>query len=717
MKRVVQSSLTIHAFVLFTFPLALIAVNSNWIYTPPSLLPDPWFYLANFLYFFDFASSYPFNSHYFIERVTWNLGGHAVYQIFPPLIANYVLHLLVYYVAVFCLYLILSSLLSRRAGLLSALAMGSYPWFLRAVGWDYTDGVGTAHLLLVMWLFVQSVRTPRRSPIYMFLAGLVHASMLVTNVFWIGFAPTLALFYLLVEYYFNRWHIKRLFGAAACFFVGNVLMTAAVSLIYHSASGDYYFLRNSIAFSTRIVHDEHNVQALLDFNGRMPAYWNLLPVLVGIGAIFWLAFYSRKQAARHRFFAIVMILNFIGSYGWLVFWHYYSAPTLAVYFYCSFFIPATFLLFGAIFASSLETLSSKQFRYLTACTILILMTPLFSSVFFPKSLQWQHNDLLTVLMSVGLMVCLPLAMRNARSIPLVLAFIAIIGFVGGKGADGVFEKRLRSHHYFQVVMDVVQSINENYPKYRYTNFRLWYHTSINDYANIALASVYHFPWGSLVNTNPVDHFTWPTTAILVDSDLVLLSPSTDPEKILDEANAALSPLNAHLESKTYKRIRHGDLTMTVVFTRLVTQPLTIADRFDFDRPFTGENWYTLEKTDKDTTFAWSGPDNTSTMDFQITDLEGVEGDLQARICIFMALDPALFQSFRVYANDLPVDLTAESFPGCAILYEAAIPAAILKQNEDYLSLTFEIDHTLSPGTQDQRRLGLAFDWIEFNVTQ
>lgn len=120
--------------IIFIFPILITILNSNWIFSPTSnYLPDPGFYVGYFRYFFDYAPEYPSNIHYFVERVTWNIPGYLIYHILPSLIANYVLHLLVCYTALFSLYGILNMFFGNRTALLSTLLLCVYPWFLRAI--------------------------------------------------------------------------------------------------------------------------------------------------------------------------------------------------------------------------------------------------------------------------------------------------------------------------------------------------------------------------------------------------------------------------------------------------------------------------------------------------------------------------------------------------------------------------------------------------------
>src|SRR5258708_7477462 len=145
--------------LIATLPIVLLIINSNWIFTPtPFVLnnrlvnPDPSFYFSYFRHFFDLVGQYPSNSHYFVERLSWNLPGYAAYHLFPPIAANLVLHLSIYYIGVFSIYGIVYFLFNQQTALLTALLMGGYTWFFRATGWDYVDGIGVAYFSVLLLL-------------------------------------------------------------------------------------------------------------------------------------------------------------------------------------------------------------------------------------------------------------------------------------------------------------------------------------------------------------------------------------------------------------------------------------------------------------------------------------------------------------------------------------------------------------------------------------
>src|SRR5215212_4761886 len=244
--------------ILFIFPLILIFINSNWIFTPvTNFVPDPWFYVGYFRYFYDYAPVYPSNAHYFVERLTWNIPGYYLYKIFPPLQGNYVLHLIVYYVAIFSLYGTINLIFNRRTALISALLMGSYPWFLRATGWDYTDGTGIAHMLLLIFL-ITSAQYSSQWRLSLLVAGAVHASLLITNLFWFGFTPSWVLYFLILNIQTKKFEFKQLTLVALYFFLGNLMTVSIAGLFYYWVTGNYFFLANSIRFSVILTSDEGN---------------------------------------------------------------------------------------------------------------------------------------------------------------------------------------------------------------------------------------------------------------------------------------------------------------------------------------------------------------------------------------------------------------------------------------------------------------------------
>src|SRR5262249_11518273 len=109
---------------------------------------DGWSYFGFFTNFAQFLRL--FTETYYATRLAWIVPGAMAHHLLPPMAANRVLHLAVYYAAVFALYYTLRRTVGRRAALIVAIATGCYSYFLRAVGWHYVDGAGLAYYSLAI---------------------------------------------------------------------------------------------------------------------------------------------------------------------------------------------------------------------------------------------------------------------------------------------------------------------------------------------------------------------------------------------------------------------------------------------------------------------------------------------------------------------------------------------------------------------------------------
>ena len=122
---------------------------------------------------------------YYDDRLSWILPGFLVYQLFPSLTANYILHIGLYYIVALALYATLATTLHRRVAVLAALLMGSYSYFLNAVGWDYIDGAGLAFCSITVLLITLAAQRPRW-PVWLGAAGMAAAALVFSNIFWVG---------------------------------------------------------------------------------------------------------------------------------------------------------------------------------------------------------------------------------------------------------------------------------------------------------------------------------------------------------------------------------------------------------------------------------------------------------------------------------------------------------------------------------------------------
>ena len=126
---------------LLALPWLLVLINPSWLLTAPGNI-DPWIYFGFFGNFPDYLRV--FGDTYYASRLAWIVPGTLVHEMMPPLAARYVLHVGVFYVALFAIHFTLRRTAGPRAALFASILIGCDTYFLRAVGWDYVDGAGIA---------------------------------------------------------------------------------------------------------------------------------------------------------------------------------------------------------------------------------------------------------------------------------------------------------------------------------------------------------------------------------------------------------------------------------------------------------------------------------------------------------------------------------------------------------------------------------------------
>lgn len=562
--------------IIFVFPILITLFNSNWIFSPIlAYLPDPWFYLGYFRYFFDYVSKYPSNIHYFVERITWNIPGYFIYHILPPLLANYVLHLLVCYIALFSLYGILNSLFGNRTALLSTLLLSAYPWFLRAVGWDYVDGVGIAQMLLMIYLLGRGQNSKNWKGIAV-LAGCVHASLLITNLFWVGFAPGWIVYYLLINSPLSKDKFIRLLGEAVYFIIGNLILTFCCALFYYSMTGNYFFLFHNVAFSLgKLKNNDDLRNFILSFYSTTPATWHLLPALLSFSAIWQLISKRIKPAIPLNPLLAKVFLFFTISYGWLIFWHFISLPYLVIFLYCSFTIPATFLLLGAIIAEPLNKLDYNQFNQILTIAALTLLLPFYLVTQFPSLENIQGNISLIVAAGIIILFCMARPLRTTTTLVIMLG---ILSFLSGGNARVFNSNPNNGKEHFLAIIKASDIVDSSFPNRIYSTFRFWYRMDDNYPIFFSLSSLYLYPWGSSLNNINSDKAPSPVLALYEgdqfhdEDNIVILSSNPDASQVLLEANNAFAKRNAKLELDHRYKIKEGSVVFELYFTKVKLIP-------------------------------------------------------------------------------------------------------------------------------------------------
>ncbi|TXT38243.1 MAG: hypothetical protein FD138_443 [Planctomycetota bacterium] len=264
-------------FLLAMLPLVLLALNPAWIYS--RLYNDSWLYFGHMQNFA--GHSRAFGDLYPASRLTILFPGVLVYQLFPAMLANQVLHLGLYYLALGSLYYLVTHTVGRRAGFVCCLICGCHFFFLEAVGWDYSDGFIVAYFLAALACLARGIRAPSWRG-WLGLAGVMACAMTVANI------TAVVLLGLLVAF-FVAWNRKGrrvpLIGAAVHFAGGGLGLLILLGFVNWLINGRFWFLASQFEFARKATPNTTNIfhADLQTWIGG--AYWLVFPALAMIGAV------------------------------------------------------------------------------------------------------------------------------------------------------------------------------------------------------------------------------------------------------------------------------------------------------------------------------------------------------------------------------------------------------------------------------------------------
>ncbi len=354
--------------VIFIFPLVLLLINNSWIFTPATTFIDPWLNVGYFRNLPQHLQVFP--DTYYGSRLSWILPGFLIYQLFPPLLANYILHLGVYYLATISLYFTNRLIFNKRVALLTTLLMSGYIWFLRITGFDQVNGIGIAYFLLTILLLTCAAKLSRWKN-WLFLAGIGYAALIYTNLFLIIFTPFLGMYYLFANYQYQK---HRLLPSLVFFLVGILALTLLFSVINQQITGKFLFFLPSIKISMELL-SKPNPWRMNGYAWILDAGWLVWPIAVGLTSLLHLMSYVLKRSAHRNRFALFFHLQFV-----LILLLFLAidmtgySVALQYFYYTNYLIPSMFLAIASALVYPVEKLSKhKLLHTLIPIAILLLL--------------------------------------------------------------------------------------------------------------------------------------------------------------------------------------------------------------------------------------------------------------------------------------------------------------------------------------------------------
>ena len=363
LKRQIKANWEI--LLLLLLPVLLLLINQSWIFNPNGSL-DPWFYFGYFLRLKQYLIT--FSDAYYGTRLSWILPGYLAYSLFPPLVANYVLHLSFYYLATLSLYFILRPSVGRRAAFLTSASMGCYAFFLLAIGWDYVDGAGIAYFLLTVLMLSWAARKENQTT-WMVLSGVFFGALIYTNLVWLAFAPSLTTYYALTGR--PRWR-RKTFISIAAFIVGVLAITLLLGSVNYFVGGKFFFFIPSVNFALGSTGKPN--PASLDWQQWLPgATWLILPSTVLLATIATLALSSFRKSFGQADI-IHLQATFVVTCLVMILLEVKGISVLQTVYYASYLIPSMFLAIGASL-KSLATLSKGSFAVIATFALILIIFP------------------------------------------------------------------------------------------------------------------------------------------------------------------------------------------------------------------------------------------------------------------------------------------------------------------------------------------------------
>lgn len=704
-----RRQLVAHVVTLFLLPLIFILINDTWIFNPAAILNsnDPWIYNGMFRRYPDVAQwlGTPGNL-YVIERVSWNALGYLIYQVLPAVWANYLLHLLVYYLGVYALYALVRLHVGGLPALVTSLLLGTYVWYLTAVGHDYVDGYNVAILLLAFYLLSirQAAPLSSRSVSLRYTAGGAAFALLLTSNFGLlSQLPVLGVFALL-QHVFARRSWRQTVASAVSFGLGFAASLVLMSLLYFQFTGRWNVWELTIESVERLrriyAHAVGRADILAGY-GHIPSNWHLLPILAasGAGVLFW---HAHKLSRQQRNYLCIAAVIFGLTYAYWVFAHFTIMPYLIVYLYMSYLIPAAFILLAGIIAfvhDRYPSLFKPRWLAFYAC---VLLAPAAASAFAPALREMQQN---VVLLAGVFATCALALVRLARwkwSLPTLIVGLSLLGFLGARSMP-LFSDREVGRATFLRISSLLDEIDRQYPGRRDLQ-RYWLISQAGSFDSFMVAMAYQQIWSRWIRLPfPGAYWTFPTFPPAQSQDTVIVGGAD----VLDLAQQYLAAGNLVIE-KINQELALGSTQMA--FTQIA---------FDFNMEFNqriepfGDNFHGTELVEPGNIFRWTGPDATTTIPFRLPEYSS---DVQLKICILFTLNPENFAPLKIWANDYSLEMTQDSTSeDCPYPFTGIIPQSALHAAEVNILKIFAepVKPPVPEGASDVRELGVAIDWLHF----
>ncbi len=369
--------------VVLLVPLIQILAQPSWIYTPDGF--DQWFYHG---YFIDLKSHVAaFAGSYYGTRLAWILPGYLAHSIFPTLLANAALRLVVCWTAVLSTFFLIRRTYGTRCALLVTLLLSSYPVFLAAAGWDYVDGAGIAYSLLCMEeAGAAAVSSSRWGIARAVFSGMAFGAAVHSNIFLLVLLPVMSLYCLVrAGIRFVRIALAGVAGFSA--------LTIALGLISLKLGGPFLFFLPSVS-AARSLGTAPNPSYSKPALWLSHAWWLVIPsAVLFVSIVFLIRFLSSVRSGWDRK-AIVRLVDaglLASSFTILIILQATGSPVLQIPYYADYLTAFVAVTAAALIGYKLESLSISRVAFVIgACIVLAFLVGTEIPRLFPTSIAADY---------------------------------------------------------------------------------------------------------------------------------------------------------------------------------------------------------------------------------------------------------------------------------------------------------------------------------------
>jgi hypothetical protein len=552
--------------LLALLPLALLAVNPNWIYNFPGWA-DQWIYFGNHEGLRRKLKL--FSDSYRVTRFSWDLPAVICNFFLPSIPARLLLHLGCFYAALFSFFTIVRKCLGSRMAWLGALLMGGYPLFVTSQGWDYVDGVCQVYFLLTLLCVLRATEGtyPRT---LLTLAGCFFAAGVYAYPLFLLYGPIVGAFFLRV----NGSDKRITLGSALRLFTGGfVILTLVFCVFFFSLTKRFFFFAPAITFTSGFLklHDVNPVEP--GWLGN--ASWVVVPAAVFLASLVAAVLHlcrrtALDQAGRNTvFFLLANCGLFLALVGCEIFLRH---PCFRQVCFLGFLTPPTFLALAALLRPIAERTSGQVVAGVLGGVALLLLLPLWPPLrpaLAPLVTPVVIWSLAALLMGLLLVSCF---VRSRWLAPCCVLAVAASGSLVAFGVPWGFDQKLgfapRDIH-----LAFVQShkiCQEVWPRQPY---RFWF--PAND--PLTQAEVYSsLAQSTDIGTSVFLGKQFPDRADFISpSKPFILQPGThlivlsNEEDVAARANLSLQEVGLTATFVTERSVRQGTVAFTMTFLKVV----------------------------------------------------------------------------------------------------------------------------------------------------